>query len=73
MLRHVHMPTQHMCIEQDKKCFSFSQNEKHNASSIMHEAAEVRQKMKEHEYKIKIVKTLISSYYSVNLCSRENN
>lgn len=39
----------------------------------MHEAAEVWQKMKEHEYKIKIVKTLISSYYSVNLCSRENN
>lgn len=27
-LRHVHMPTQHMCIEQDKKSFSFSQREK---------------------------------------------
>lgn len=30
MLRHEHMPTQHMCIEQDKKCFSFSQRKKTN-------------------------------------------
>lgn len=30
MLRRVHMPTQHMCTEQDKKCFFFIQpNKKH--------------------------------------------
>lgn len=51
MLRSVHMPTQHMCIEQNRKCFSFGQRD--NNSSLlklplllMHETAEVQQKMK---------------------------
>lgn len=37
------MPTQHMCIEQDKKCFSFGQREKQTVKLLlllMHEAAE---------------------------------
>lgn len=33
MLRRVHMPMQHMCIEQDKKCFSFRLKEKQTTSS----------------------------------------
>jgi len=45
-----------MCIEQDKECFSFSQRDKQPLQSklpllLMHEAAEVQQKMKEHQNK----------------------